>query len=148
MKPKIEVIELNPIRDLSEMAFLRASRHPGVRKIVRSKNGLIDFVPIYRLILMSNQMIKFQSLVLDTPISEEEAQVFEKSEKKICHLLQRIIHSMSRPERKAIRLLYYKNLTPKESAVSMKIRPDVFEKILRSAFEKLRAGVRFQPVLQ
>jgi DNA-directed RNA polymerase specialized sigma24 family protein len=75
------------------------------------------------------------------PNQEQEEVSVARPQRKVCHRLRKLVRSLTGPERKAIRFLYFRNLPRKKVAEKMKLNQRQLVLVLDSAFAKLRAGL-------
>lgn len=74
----------------------------------------------------------------EAPNQECRFQMVTRPQRCACHWLRKLVRALSGPERKAIRLLYYKGLSPLEVQKKMSLGQSALEDTLTGAFAKLR----------
>ena len=82
-----------------------------------------------------------EELAVVPPNQEQEEVSVARPQRKVCHRLRKLVRSLTGPERKAIRFLYFRNLPRKKVAEKMKLSQKQLVSVLDSAFAKLRIGL-------
>ena len=65
----------------------------------------------------------------------------ERPQRKECHRLRKLVRTLNGRERKAIRLLFFKEMSNPEVLEAMKLRGDALDEALTHAFARLREGL-------
>ena len=138
-----EARELDPIRDLSNLALKKAGRRhhsPAFREEKReakANEDILTFVPEGGTMPIT---VVFGLKTEDKP-TVRESEIFARSRGRICHCLQRAIHSLSRMERNAVSFVYLRGIPRDDAAAKMRMSRKKFDEVLASAMAKLAPKV-------
>lgn len=64
-----------------------------------------------------------------------------RPQREVCHRLRKLVRTLNERERKAIRLLFFKEMSHPEVLQKMGLRGDELDEAIEHAFAKLRAGL-------
>lgn len=141
-----EVRELDPVRDLSNLALKKAGRrhHSSVfqeeKRDAVNNEDILTFVPEGGTMPITVVFGRNRKAEDNRP-TVRESEIFVRSSGRICHCLQRAIHSLSRPERNAVSFVYLRGISHSDAAAKMRMSRKKFDEVLASALGKLASKV-------